>query len=100
MWTNPALINAVILGILTIITLVLNRRFSRKDTVTTIMVAEMKRLRAEQNWQRRVINVLDAEVWNARQTMAAAGMKLEPRPEWPTRPEESLPDLTPAGEKR
>lgn len=88
MLTNPAVLNALIIGVLGIVTLLLNRRFSRRDTITSTMVTELRRLRVEQNWQRRVINVLDSEVWEARRVMAAAGMALGPRPEWPRRPEE------------
>jgi hypothetical protein len=82
-------INGGIAGVVGLITLVLTRLFSRRDTAYENLARDTRNLRLEAQWSRTVIAIMDQELYDLRKAWAAqpgAG-PLPPRKEWPPRPE-------------
>lgn len=86
---SEIVLNSGIAGVVGLITLVLTRLFSRKDTVYENLVRDQRNLRAEVNWLRAVNNLMDQELYELRRAWAAspASTPLPPRKDWPIRPD-------------
>lgn len=87
MLVDSAALNAAIVGAVSILTLILRRFFSKHDTAYDNMIRDSRMQRAQLDWNRAVVIILDEENWDLREALKQQGIVVAPRRTWPPFPE-------------
>lgn len=87
MLADSAALNAAIVGAVSILTLILRRFFSKHDTAYDNMIRDSRMQRAQLDWGRTVMIILDEENWALRDALRQQGIAVADRKPWPPFPE-------------
>lgn len=84
-WTSANL-NIIIGAVVTIAGWALKRMFSRTDTFYDRMTKDARQKQEQIDWGRACMMIMDQEIWDYRQALADAGIRVPPRRPWPPAP--------------